>query len=161
MEDKGLIKCADPKMHDEMMNVMREFFDDEKPQVGIFWYDYRKNSLFGVMKDDADKYIREDQVGTYPKLHQTYWKKQHSRAVALGDTKSVFYGESNYTMIPRGRVFVRPDGTLYVTIGEWIKDKNIVDETRFRYLLVDEFNLPEDFEFVQDEHWNIGQGWGE
>ena len=40
-----------------MIDVMSAFFDDGKPQVGIFWYDYAHNTLFGVQKDDADKYI--------------------------------------------------------------------------------------------------------
>ena len=154
--------------HDEhvsLINTMMEFFDDGKPQVGIFWYDYKHNSLFGVMKDDAEKYIRENGNGTLTKLHKSYWSKHHFRAVSKNDTSSIFFKESNYTLIPRGRVFVKEDGTLFVTVGEWINGmvngENVIDSDKLRDLLVDEFNLPEDFQFVIDYHWNIGHGWSE
>lgn len=152
-----------PQQHEEMMNLMRTFFDSGKPQVGIFWYDYVRNTLFGVEKDDADKYVEERGVGTLHKLHKTYWAKQHHRAVAKGDVDSIFYVETNYTQIPRGRVFVRPDGSTFVTVGEWIggyiNKQKVVDADKLRELIVDEFNLPDDFEFMIDEHWNIGHGW--
>ena len=157
------IKRANQASHNEMMELMSGFFDDGKPQVGIFWYDYAHNTLFGVQKDDADKYIENKGIGTLHKLHKTYWTKQHFKAVANGDVNSIFYIEKNYTLIPRGRVFVTHEGTLYVTVGEWINGEingqNVIDQNKLRELLEDEFNLPDDFEFVIDEHWNIGHGW--
>lgn len=142
-----------------------EFFDDGKPQVGIFWYDYKHNSLFGVMKDDAEKYIREKGYGTISKLHKTYWKKHHFRAVSQKDTSSIFYNETNYTLIPRGRIFVKDDGTLFVMVGEWINgyinNQKVINNEKLRELLIDEFNLPEDFKFKIDYHWDIGHGWSE
>ena len=158
-----LMSNSNKEEHQEMIDVMSAFFDDGKPQVGIFWYDYAHNTLFGVQKDDADKYIEERGIGTLHKLHKTYWQKQHHRALTKGDEKSIFYVESNYTLIPRGRVFVKPNGTLFVAVGEWIKGEingqQVVDAEQLRELLEDEFNLPEGFEFVVDEHWNIGHGW--
>lgn len=146
-----------------MMSLMRGFMDDGKPQVGIFWYDYAKNTLFGVQKDDADKYISDHGIDTIHKLHKDYWMKQHYRAVAHNDQNSIFYTETNYTKIPRGRVFVRPDGSLFVMVGEWINGEilgqQVIDEQKLRELLEDEFNLPIGFEFQIDEHWNIGHGW--
>ena len=60
-------------------------------------------------------------------------------------------------------MFVKPNGTLFVAVGEWIKGEingqQVVDAEQLRELLEDEFNLPEGFEFVVDEHWNIGHGW--
>lgn len=148
--------------HRDMIDLMRGFADTGRPQVGIFWYDYAHNTLFGVQKDDADRYIDEG-IGTIHKLHKDYWMKQHYRAVAKGDTDSIFYTETNYTQIPRGRVFVRPDGTLYVTVGHWINGDihghRVINADALRELLTDEFNLPEDFPFVIDEHWDIGHGW--
>lgn len=153
------ITYPNQQQHDDMMDLMRGFADTGRPQVGIFWYDYAHNTLFGVQKDDADRYIDEG-IGTLHKLHKDYWMKQHYRAVAKGDKSSIFYGETNDTQIPRGRVFVRPDGSLYVTVGHWI-DGNIggqavVDVEALRELLIDEFNLPEDFPFVVDEHGDLG-----
>lgn len=157
------ISLSDEAAHTEMINVMSEFFDDGKPQVGIFWLDYIHNTLFGVQKDDAEKYINDERVGSINKLHRDYWKKQHLRARAKNDTKSMFYPETNYVYIPRGRVFVRPDGSIYVAVGHWINGEingqNVIDPTRVREIIADEFNLPDDFEIVIDEHWDIGHGW--
>ena len=159
----GKVTYSNAESHKEMIDVMSNFFDDGKPQVGIFWLDYAHNSLFGVQKDDAEKYVEERGSGTLHKLHRTYWHKQHHRAVAKGDTNSIFFVENNYTLIPRGRVFVRPDGTPFVAVGHWINGevngRNVIDEEIVRELIADEFNLPDDFEFVIDEHWDIGHGW--
>ena len=58
---------------------------------------------------------------------------------------------------------MKPNGTLFVAVGEWIKGEingqQVVDAEQLRELLEDEFNLPEGFEFVVDEHWNIGHSW--
>lgn len=157
------ITTSNQKEHDEMIDVMSNFFEDDKPQVGIFWLDYKHNRLFGVQKDNAELHIEKNNVGTLPKLHRTYWQKQHHRAKAKGDTTSIFYIENNYTLIPRGRVFIRPNGSVYVAVGNWINGningKNVVNTQIVRELIADEFNLPDDFEIVIDEHWNIGHGW--
>jgi|GEM_PF-7029934 len=59
-------------------------------------------------------------------------------------------------------------GSLYVTVGNWtneeingqINGQQAVNTDKFREeLLIDEFNLPEDFPFVIDKHWDIGHGW--
>ena len=95
---------------------MKGFMDNEKPKVGIFWYNYADNTLFGVEKGDAELYADQGNQITYPKLHKTYWQKQHHRAVAKNDTNSIFYKEHNYTLIPRGRIFLE-NNTFYVIIG--------------------------------------------
>lgn len=30
-----------------------------------------------------------------------------------------------------------------------------------RELLIDEFDLPKDFKFIYNNHWDIGHGWSE
>lgn len=162
---QNLIKHTNPKEHLNLIHTMMDFFDNGKPQVGIFWYDFKHNSLFGVKKEDADKCIQEKGYGTIAKLHKTYWTKQHYLAVHHNDTSSIFYIETNYTLIPRGRIFVKEDGTFFVTVGEWINgyinNEKVIDQDKLRELLIDEFNLPEDFIFKIDFHWNIGHGWSE
>lgn len=157
-DDKG-IKHTDEQEHDELIEIMAGFMDNGKPKVGIFWYDIADNSLFGVEKTDADKAIFINGKATINKLHKTYWQKQHHRATAKGDTTSIFYTESNYTMIPRGRIFQNEaDGKFQVYVGHWL---NSIDLEKFREILEDEFNLPSDFEFVVDVHWDLGHGWSE
>lgn len=152
-------KHTDIDHHNHLIETMRNFFDDE-PQVGIFWYDIHSNQLFGVEKDDAAKYIQKNGDGTLPKLHRSYWKKQHYRAISRNNVDSIFYKEDNYTLIPRGIVFVKSNGDLFVTVGDWIYNANINIED-LRDLIADTFNLPDNFEIVIDEHWNIGNGWNE
>ena len=81
---KEYIVEAKKKEHDDMIDVMSKFYDDETPKVGISWYDIKNKVLFGVEKDDAEKYIEDIGVGTLHKLHRTYWSKKHHRAIAKG-----------------------------------------------------------------------------
>lgn len=55
--------------HNDMIDLMRGFANTGRPQVGIFWYDYAHNTLFGVQKDDADRYVDES-IGTIPQTPQ-------------------------------------------------------------------------------------------
>lgn len=57
--------------------------DNGRPKLGIFWYNYADNVLFGVEKGDAELYKSQGRLATYPKLHKTYWQKMHHKAVAL------------------------------------------------------------------------------
>ena len=162
-EDIGISK-TDTRQHQAAIDLMKKFMDNGRPKLGIFWYDYVGNVLFGVEKGDAELYASQGRLSTYPKLHKTYWQKMHHKAVAAGDTNSVFYNEYDYTQIPRGRVFLE-DGTYYVNVGDWINGyingERCVDVEKLRQLVIDEFNLPETFEFRQDIHWDIGHGWSE
>ena len=150
--------------HNDVINLMKGFMDNEKPKVGIFWYNYADNTLFGVEKGDAELYTDQGNIITYPKLHKTYWQKQHHRAVAKNEENSIFYKEHNYTLIPRGRIFLEGD-VFYVNVGSWINGEvnglNCIDKDKLRELIVDEFNLPDDFIFRVDHHWDIGHGWSE
>ena len=143
---------------------MKGFMNNEKPKVGIFWYNYADNTLFGVEKGDAELYTDQGNIITYPKLHKTYWQKQHHRAVAKNEENSIFYKEHNYTLIPRGRIFLEGD-VFYVNVGSWINGEvnelNCIDKDKLRELILDEFNLPDDFIFRVDHHWDIGHGWSE
>ena len=152
--------------HKETMEMLSQFEDNGKQKVGIFWLNYRDNVLFGVMKDDAENYIGDNKIGTFPRLHKIFWQKMHHRAVSKNDVESVYYKERNYTMIPRGRVYVREDGSPMVTVGRWwidgcINGKKVIDIEKAREAIADEFNIPDDFEVSIDEHWDIGRGWSE
>ncbi len=164
IDDNG-IKHTNKQEHNELCSIMSGFMDNGKPKVGIFWYDIANNSLFGVEKTDADKAVFINGKATINKLHKTYWQKQHHRAAAKGDTSSIFYNESNYTMIPRGRIFLdETDDKFHVYVGHWLSESTngqTVDIEKFREALEDEFNLPDDFEFVVDIHWDLGHGWSE
>lgn len=166
LNTEAAVELSDDEKHRKAVELMRQYLDNEKPKLGIFWYDYRNNVLFGVEKGDAELYINEGEgtIATYPKLHKTYWQKKHIKALRAGDTESVFYGEHDYTQIPRGRIFY-DNGKYYVNVGDWINGYingvKCIDKEKLKELILDEFNLPEDFIFRQDIHWDIGHGWSE
>ena len=110
-------------------------------------------------KVDAEQAVFVNGKATIGKLHKTYWQKQHHRAVSKGDEKSIFFAEHNYTMIPRGRIFLdEQTDRFHVCVDHWLND---IDQEHFREVLEDEFNLPEDFDLVIDIHWDLGHGWSE
>lgn len=158
-KDNDGINHTSTEEHQQLVDVMAGFMDNGKPKVGIFWYDIANGTLFGVEKIDAEQAVFVNGKATIGKLHKTYWQKQHHRAETKGDRTSIFYAEHNYTMIPRGRIFLDEDtNRFYVYVGHWLND---IDKEHFREVLEDEFNLPEGFELVIDHHWDLGHGWSE
>lgn len=143
--------------HKELIKVMSEFLDNDKPKVGIFWLDVSDMSLFRVEKGDAEKYDNGAAQFIFPKLHKTYWQKQHHRAVAKNDASSIFYNEHDYTKIPQGRIFVI-NGKFVVEVGDLYE---AINKEKFNEVVQDEFNLPDDFKVESDIHWNLGHGWSE
>ena len=86
----------------------------------------------------------------YPKLHRQVWKEQYFRALSQ-HKPTRFTGD--YTMIPRGRVAWSID-KFVVFVGKWAEDK----EEELTKLIEKYFALPF-FEFIYDEHWDLGHGW--
>ena len=131
-------------------------FDEEMPSVGIFWYDPQEHEFFGVYKKELTPKMIEEAANkglpfiNYPKLHRQVWKEQYFRALA-SHKPTRFTGD--YTMIPRGRVAWNIDKFI-VFVGKWAED--IQDE--LTELINQHFALPF-FEFVYDEHWDLGHGW--
>ena len=131
-------------------------FDEPMPAIGIFWYDPKEHAFFGVYKKELTPKMVEEaaQKGlpfiNYPKLHRQIWKEQYFRAVAA-HKPTKFVGD--YTQIPRGRVSWNIDKFI-VLVGKWAED--IQDE--LTTLIEQHFALPY-FEFVYDEHWDLGHGW--
>ncbi|MBR2113968.1 MAG: hypothetical protein IJ929_04790 [Prevotella sp.] len=61
--------------------------------------------------------------------------------------------KGDYTQVPRGRVAWNIDKFI-VLVGHWAEP--ILDE--LTTLVEEEFSLPY-FEFIYDEHWDLGHGW--
>lgn len=131
-----------------------DYSSQEHPQIGIFWYDADKDDLFGVNKTDAEDVPFVDgydgKIKQYKYLHKDIWTKEFKKG-----KDDRFVGD--YTRIPRGRVCQYDDERGFtVFVGEWIDSYPQVKEQ-----VVYEFNLPENTNFVKDEHWNIGHGWSD
>ena len=143
------------KLHDEQMAAMRAF-DEQMPCVGIFWFDPDDNTLFGVRKKEITPKIVEEAAEkglpfiNYPHLHRQVWAKEFFKAQA-SHAETKFKGA--YTQIPRGRVTWTIDKFI-VLVGHWAEP--ILD--KLTTLVEEEFSLPY-FEFVYDEHWDLGHGW--
>ena len=113
------------------MEDMRSF-DEQMPSVGIFWYDPEEHTLFGVRK-----------------------KELTPREVEEAAEKGVFffeYGESKAEEYA-GRIVWKKE-MFIVLVGKWAEP--IQEE--LSELIEQEFSLPY-FEFVYDEHWDLGHGW--
>lgn len=143
------------EQHKAMMDDMRSF-DEPMPSVGIFWYDPAEKSFFGVGKQELTPKMIEEAADkgipyiNYPTLHRQVWKKEYFHALAT-HTPTKFKGD--YTQVPRGRVAWAVD-KFVVFVGQWAKDI----ESELTKLIEKEFALPY-FEFLYDEHWDLGHGW--
>lgn len=144
-----------PEQHKAMMADMKSF-DEPMPAVGIFWYDPEEHSFFGVRKKEMAPKMEEEaaQKGlpfvNYQRLHYKIWQQEHYRALAKNEPTK-FTGD--YTQIPRGRVAWNINKFI-VFVGQWAKDI----EPELTELIEKEFALPY-FEFLYDEHWDLGHGW--
>lgn len=141
--------------HNAQMESMRSF-DEEMPSIGIFWYDQEEHCLFGVRKSELTPKMVEDAADrglpfiNYPQLHRQIWAKEYFRAQAK-HSETKFKGD--YTQIPRGRVSWNIDKFI-VLVGHWAEPM----QEELTALIESEFHLPY-FEFVYDEHWDLGHGW--
>lgn len=121
----------------DQMNDMRSF-DEQMPCIGIFWYDPVDHSFFGVRKKEITPRMVEeaaekgDPYISYPEMQ---------RELSVNESSMC------------GRVVWSIDKFI-VLVGEWAKP--IQEE--LTKLLEKEFSLPY-FEFVYDEHWDLGHGW--
>ena len=116
-------------------------FDEEMPSIGIFWYDPKDHSLFGVGKKELT-----------PKM------VEESRAKGVDVIENPlstlnFQLSTISAQVPRGRVAWNIDKFI-VLVGRWAEP--IQDE--LTQLIEDTFHLPY-FEFVYDNHWDLGHGW--
>ena len=112
-------------------------FDEQMPCIGIFWYDPQEHNFFGVHKKEITPQMVEEAA------------EKGVPFITHEPTK--FKGD--YTQVPRGRVAWNIDKFI-VLVGKWAEP--IQDE--LTGLLEQEFSLPY-FEFVYDEHWDLGHGW--
>ena len=83
-------------------------------------------------------------------MHYTIWQRECNKG------KDKRFQTMDYTKYPRGRVFEVKDKGFKVCVGNWIKDYPEVKQ-----LVIDEFQLPENTEFVIDRHWDLGRGWSD
>ena len=136
---------------EEAIQEMIQYFD-EKSEVGIFWYHPIEDALFEVHSIPVTSLKKQET--TYPKLHKTIWQELRLRSKARMK-KGLSYDPiylSDYTQIPRGRVFFR-ENKFYVFVGSWITPA-------IKKMIIKRFNLQKcEVIFKVDIHWEIGHGW--
>lgn len=154
------IKLREDSMVTGFMDLMSRHLDEdaEEPKVGIFWYsptygcfgvDYRyySEAPFEV----TDFFSQRANMGKW--IHQNYWSYLRRK----GKLPRKYSMVTDYTRIPRGRVFGLEDGTFRVMHGKWIEDYPEAQQG-----ILNEFDLPMDRTiFVYDSHWDVGHGWDE
>ena len=149
--------------NDILMETMRENGQlQDKPKVGMFWYNPERNILVGVHSAHASE-LSFNAKGrkTMQVLHHKVWPDVREDAIAIGSNDKI-WGEEDYTQVPRGRIFqieTSDPSTEYfeVLVGSWINEYPQAVE-----LIVKRFNLAHsDFQFIHSEHWDIGKGTSE
>ena len=147
---------TDNEMINGFRSLMKEFNNHQNdPEVGIFWYDVDDEELFGVISETAStlKPYFSDMFNAFAKttnkLHYAIWQKNANKG---RDDRF----QTNYTTIPRGRVFEVEGKGFIVCVGKWINDYPNAKEE-----ILNEFNLPDDTEFLIDSHWDLGHGWSD
>lgn len=142
------------------LDVMSQNLDtQDNPKVGIFWYDRRTKTLFGVVAIDKDSITKPNAGGgliTCRELHKAIWAKGFNKQKYKLDGKGPFVGD--YRDTPRGRIFYNPSTDEYIiNVGSWIKDNTeCIDE------ILEEFELEnQNYKIEIAPHWEIGCGWGD
>ena len=127
------------KEHNVQMEDMKSF-DEQMPCVGIFWYDPEDNTLFGVRKKELTPQMVEE---------------SRAKGVDVIDypISSLLHQTSDIKRSVSGRVAWTIDKFI-VLVGKWAEPI----QEQLTELLEQEFSLPY-FEFVYDEHWDLGHGW--
>ena len=127
------------KEHNVQMEDMKSF-DEQMPCVGIFWYDPEDNTLFGVRKKELTPQMVEE---------------SRAKGVDVIDypISSLLHQPSEIKQRECGRVAWTIDKFI-VLVGKWAEPI----QEQLTELLEQEFSLPY-FEFVYDEHWDLGHGW--
>ena len=129
----------------------------DNPKVGIFWYDVRTKTLFGVIAIDKDSITKPNAGGgliTCSELHKNVWKKGYNKQMHKLGGKGPFVGD--YKDTPRGRIFYNPNTNQFIiNVGSWINEhKECIEE------VLEEFDLYNQNVKVEiAPHWEIGCGW--
>ena len=120
--------------HAAQMADMKSF-DEPMPSVGIFWYDPEDHTLFGVRKKElTPREVEEAAEKGKPFISLSEDFKSH--------------------VSRQGGCVVWNVDKFEIKVGHWAEP--IQDE--LTELIEKEFALPY-FEFIYDEHWNLGHGW--
>ena len=137
------------KDHKAQMAAMKAF-DEQMPCIGIFWYDPEVHALCDVHK----KELTPGMIDAAAKKGIHYIEYSPSGDVD-NDRKefSILNCQLSIASAFAGRIAWNIDKFI-VLVGHWAEP--ILDE--LTELLEQEFSLPY-FEFVYDEHWDLGHGW--
>jgi hypothetical protein len=157
------VKKITAEEHETLIETMRDNVDSQdKPKVGIFWYNPQRNRLVGIQSAYADELpFNAKGRKTVMALHHTTWPDVREDALANGSQDAIWQ-EEDYTMVPRGRVFqvaIPNSDAAYFEIlaGSWLNDYPDA-----KALILKVFNLDEaEFDFIESHHWNIGRGTSE
>lgn len=128
----------------QQMDAMRAL-DEPMPQVGIFWFDPDDHTFFGVRKQElTPKRIEEFAVKGIRTIDITTLEPEFVYSINARPIKErVLEGCVAWNI-----------NKFIVFVGLWAKPI----EEELSQMIVEEFALPF-FEFVYDEHWDLGHGW--
>ena len=118
--------------------------DTDNPNVGIFWYDPEEDELFGIystLASDMNFFysdIFNAEVRTCRPLHYALWQK------GCNEGKDERFQEATpFFKYPSGRIFEVKDRGFVVCASSWVSQFPHV-----RQMIIDEFQLPDNTEFL-------------
>lgn len=150
-------KLSDSDANNAIEAMSANMDTQDNPKVGIFWYDIKSKSLFGVIAIDKDSFEKPNVGGgliSCRELHKNVWKKEFNIQRFKRNGVGLFNGD--YKDTPRGRVFYNPNNDEYIiAVGSWINNhQECIDEILYRYDLTNQ-----KYKIEISEHWEIGNGW--
>ena len=93
MSNSNKVKTATEEEHNAAIALMRTFMYSDKPKVGIFWYDFVNNSLFGVSKINRSFYLRR------VKLSHAQRRMRYTGKISIGwQSQRIILSQSITTM---------------------------------------------------------------
>ena len=149
------IRDTTQKEHDESIKLMASFIgQQDNGKVGIFWFDLKSRSLFGIVAIDyksiSESYIQNGVI-TCNEEHYKVWHKRQETQI-LKNLKGPYIGE--YKDTPRGRIYYNfATDTFEIRVGDWIDDNEDAIEE-----IVREFDLLNyKYLVIKDSQYNLGK----
>ena len=140
------VKVLKDEERKEIMDFMESNLHKTNAEVGTFFYDIKNRKLFLVDSmpiQDAPKFGLTDRRTTR-KLHPDVWNDNDM--------------PGDYMQTPRGRVFYNAnDNSFDIMTGKWANEyPELLNQIKKRFHLENE-----NVQLKYDEHWDIGNGFGE
>lgn len=117
-----IIRDTTEEEHRQTIETMERFLDiQDKPKIGVFFYDATLNVLYGVVAVLLESLAKnQDELMTVRTTHREIWDKKVRKQQDKLDGEGPFKGE--YEKALRGYVAFNPSENIFeLHIGKWFE----------------------------------------